>query len=352
MTATPNPTVAAAAAWQAVLARDARFDGRFVYGVRSTGVYCRPTCPSRRPAPRHVVFFDGSDAAERAGFRACKRCRPTAPLAPASAELERVRRLIDARADERLTLTRLATEAGLSAGRFQRAFTAAFGVSPSVYQRLARTERFKAEVRSGRSVTEALYEAGFSSGSRLYAEAARSLGMTPGAYRRGGHGTHIRYTLARSPLGRLLLAATDRGVCALFFGADDAALEASLRREYPRARLEQDPGALRDWLARVLKAIDTSAGADGVPLDLGGTTFQRRVWAELMRIPAGETRSYAQVAEGLDLPKGARAVAQACARNRVAVLVPCHRVVRLDGEPGGYRWGAARKRRLLRRERR
>jgi len=347
---TPPEAVGPDEAWAAVLARDARFDGRLVYAVSTTGVFCRPSCPSRRPHRRHVTLFPGPDEARAAGFRPCRRCAPEADLAPAPAAVLRVQSHIDAHLDDRLTLDRLADVAGLSPAHLQRSFKARYGLSPHEYVRARRAERFKAEVRKGRSVTDALYEAGYSSGSRLYEGAYERLGMTPGAYRRGGRGVHIRYAVAASTLGRLLVAATDKGVCAVQLGDAEPALEASLRGQYPEATLERDDRSLRPTLAAILAHLDGSVRQLDLPIDVAGTAFEGRVWKALREIPYGETRSYAEVAAAVGRPSAARAVARACASNRVALLVPCHRVVRGDGSTGGYRWGEERKRRLLARE--
>lgn len=336
-------------AWTAVLARDRRYDGRFVYAVRSTGIFCRPTCPSRRPGRRQVAFFDGPPAARAAGFRACRRCSPDQPSASARA-IERARAQIDAHPDERLTLAELSGVAGLSPGHLQRAFKAALGVSPRDYVRLRRAERFKTEVRAGRSVTDALYEAGYSSGSRLYSDANARLGMTPGAYKRGGAGETVRFSTAASKLGRLLVASTDRGLCAVQLGESDAALETALRDDYPRAELVRDDTVLKPMLAAILAHLDGDVPRLDLPVDVAATSFEWRVWRTLQAIPYGQTRSYAQVAAALGRPRAARAVARACASNKVALVVPCHRVVRADGSLGGYRWGASRKRRLLEKE--
>lgn len=344
-------TVRPETAWSAVLARDRRYDGRFVYAVRSTGIFCRPTCPARRPQRRQVAFFDGPAAARAAGFRACRRCSPDQGGASAGARsIERVRTHIDAHLDERLTLSELARVAGLSPSHLQRAFKAALGVSPRDYLRLRRAERFKAEVRAGRSVTDALYAAGYSSGSRLYADASARLGMTPGAYKRGGAGESVRFSTAASKLGRLLVASTDRGLCAVQLGDSDAALEAALRDDYPRAELVRDDTVLKPMLAAILAHLDGEIPRLDLPVDVAATSFEWRVWRTLQAIPYGQTRSYAQVAAALGSPRAVRAVARACASNRVALVVPCHRVVRADGSLGGYRWGAARKQRLLEKE--
>ena len=337
------------AAWSAVLARDARYDGRFVYAVRTTGIFCRPSCPSRRPHRKHVTFYDGPALARAAGFRACRRCAPESVTAAARA-IGRVRAHIDAHLDERLTLAELSGVAGLSPSHLQKAFKAALGLSPRDYVRLRRAERFKSEVRSGRSVTDALYEAGYGSGSRLYSDANARLGMTPGAYKRGGAGETVRFSTAASKLGRLLVASTERGLCAVQLGESDTALEAALRKDYPRAELVRDDRVLKPALAAILAHLDGAVPRLDLPVDVAATAFQWRVWRTLQQIPYGETRSYAQVAEALGQPKAVRAVARACASNRVALLVPCHRVVRADGSLGGYRWGAERKRRLLEKE--
>jgi AraC family transcriptional regulator of adaptative response/methylated-DNA-[protein]-cysteine methyltransferase len=338
------------AAWSAVASRDAGLDGRLVYAVSTTGVFCRPSCPSRRPSRRHVTFFSRPEEARDAGFRPCRRCAPEAVTAPAVAAVERARAHIDSHLDDRLTLESLARVAGLSPTHLQRSFKARVGLSPRDYVRARRTERFKAAVRNGRTVTDALYEAGYGSGSRLYEGAHARLGMTPGAYRRGALGVPIRYSIAASPLGRLLVATTDRGVCSVALGEADGELEAALHRQYPGANVERDDRWLRGTLAAVLAHLDGGVRRLDLPLDVAATAFEWRVWKELQRIPYGETRSYAEVARALGRPRAARAVARACASNRVALLVPCHRVVRRDGEAGGYRWGEERKRRLLQRE--
>ena len=350
MTKAPQTSeVGSEAAWAAVQARDARYDGRFVYAVRSTGIFCRPSCPSRRPHRRHVAFFDAAASARAAGFRACLRCTPEAKPRAAQA-IEQVRAHIDAHLDERLTLADLSAVAGLSPSHLQKAWKAALGLSPRDYVRLRRSERFKAQVRAGRSVTDALYEAGYGSGSRLYSDASERLGMTPGAYKRGGAGESVRFSTASSPFGRLLAASTERGLCAVQLGESDAALEAALRKDYPRAEVVRDDRVLKPTLAAILAHLDGGVPRLDLPVDVAATAFQWRVWRTLQQIPYGETRSYAEVAEALGQPRAVRAVARACASNRVALVVPCHRVVRADGEAGGYRWGAARKRRLLARE--
>lgn len=346
----PSPP-SADAAWRAVVARDARWDGRFVYAVASTRIFCRPSCPSRRPRRDRVRFFGAVEDAAAAGYRACRRCRPADAVAPtANAAVLRARAAIEAAPDAPHTLASLARAAGLSPSQLQRAFTRALGVSPRQYRESLRMRTLKSRLRDGASVGRAASDAGFGSSSRLYARADASLGMRPGAYRRGGAGTRIAFTTADAPLGRLLVAATDAGVCAVALGDDDAALEAELRAEFPAATVTRDEGALGEAVAAVVARL---AGHDApqFPLDARGTAFQQRVWQALRAIPAGETRSYAELAAALGHPSAARAVARACATNRIAVAIPCHRVVRGDGGMGGYRWGVERKKRMLEVER-
>ena len=341
--------------WRAVHERDRARDGAFVYAVRSTGIYCRPSCPSRRPRRERVRFFAAAADAERAGFRACKRCRPDG-AAPADALAERAKAWIEAHADEKITLVRLGAALGVGPSHLQRTFTRVVGVSPRRYAEACRLDRVKRHLRDGEDVTTALYRAGYGSPSRLYERADDRLGMTPDAYRRGGAGTRIAFDVVASPLGHLLVAATERGVCAARLGDDAAALAASLAAEYPAARIERDAAATGPWVERLLRHLDGREASVDEPLDgaldAGGTDFQQRVWEELRAIPAGETRTYGEVATAIGRPTAARAVARACAENPVALVVPCHRVVRGDGGLGGYRWGLDRKRALLDRERR
>ncbi len=336
--------------WQAVLDRDRRQDGRFVLAVRTTGIYCRPSCPARRPRRENVAFFDAPAAARSAGFRACLRCHPDEARDPRPAWVGRVCRHIEEGVAEgvRPTLARLSRVAGVGPHHLQRTFKAMVGLSPRQYAEAVRRDRFRKELKDGRPVADAAYEAGYGSSARAYAGA--SLGMTPGAYRRGARGLHLGYSLVDTSLGRLLVAATDKGVSMVALGDDDRPLVASLREEFPEARLERDDDRFRSWVAQVLARIEDPSTRVDLPLDLRATAFQRRVWEELRAIPSGETRSYSEVARALGRPRAARAVARACATNPAAIVIPCHRVVGADGRTGGYRWGRERKRVLLMRE--
>jgi AraC family transcriptional regulator of adaptative response/methylated-DNA-[protein]-cysteine methyltransferase len=338
------------ARWQATEQRNARFDGLFVYAVRSTGIYCRPTCPSRRPRREQVEFFDACDDAEAAGFRPCHRCRPR-DVAREIATTDAVCRYIDAHLDESLTLARLGEVGGFSPYHLQRTFKRVTGLTPRQYIEERRMGRLKARLRDGSDVTSALYDAGYGSSSRLYENGNARLGMTPKTYSQGGAGVAIGYAMADTAVGRLLVATTERGVCAVSLGDSDDELLAALRAEFPAADLQPVEPSARGWVEAVVAFIDGQEIPADLPLDVRATAFQRRVWAFLRTIPRGETRSYGEVAAGIAQPTAARAVAQACAHNPVALIVPCHRVVRGDGEPGGYRWGAARKLALLERER-
>jgi len=345
-----SPRPADTEAWRAVESRDARYDGRFVYAVRSTRVYCRPSCPSRRPRRENVAFYAGADDAERAGFRACRRCDPRGErVEPAARAIERALRYLDDNRDRVVSLAELSAQAGLSPSHFQRLFTRAVGLSPKEYQDSRRVDRFKSRLRSGDTVSRATYEAGFGSSSRVYERSDALLGMTPAAYRRGGAGVTIRYSISDTSVGRVLVATTDRGVCAVELGAGDADVERALRADFPNATIERDDDAHRAWVRGVLDRVrhPRRDHAGDLPLDIGGTAFQQLVWKALREIPAGERRSYREVAAAIGRPGATRAVARACATNRLAVVVPCHRVVREDGSLAGYKWGVARKRRLL-----
>jgi AraC family transcriptional regulator of adaptative response/methylated-DNA-[protein]-cysteine methyltransferase len=336
--------------WKAVLTRSSTSDGAFVYGVSSTGVYCRPTCPSRRPGRSQVRFFDTPRAAEAAGYRPCRRCEPQNPQPAVVRQVQSAREYIDQHPNEPVTLERLSRLAGMSPYHLQRTFKRLIGVSPKAYASARRMERMKSRLKEGDTVSRATYEAGYGSGSRAYEHARSGLGMTPGSYRNGGRGLHIRYALAPTAVGQLLVAATDRGVCAVTLGDDASQLEAALEREYPAATLTRNDDELREYTTQVLDLLTGSEGKV-LPLDVPGTVFQWQVWNALRRIPAGETRSYREIAQQLGKPNGARAVAAACASNRLALVIPCHRAVRGTGDTGGYRWGMERKRRILDQER-
>jgi AraC family transcriptional regulator of adaptative response/methylated-DNA-[protein]-cysteine methyltransferase len=339
------------ARWAAVEARDASRDGAFVYGVTSTGVYCRPSCASRRPTRANARFFDSPRDAKAAGFRACLRCRPDddAARSATAAGVESARAYLDANRDRAVSLAELAKHSGLSASHLQRSFKRVVGVSPKQYQTARRLTRFKSRLRAGDTVSRATYEAGFGSSSRVYEKSNDSLGMTPASFRRGGAGVAMAYTIGESPLGRVLVAATARGVCAVEIGATDAEVERRLRADFPNASIRRDDDAHATWVRAVLDRVrePARAGSNRIPLDLDGTDFQLKVWAALQAIPAGTRRSYGDVARAIGRPTATRAVARACASNKVAIVVPCHRVVRSDGTTSGYRWGENRKRRLL-----
>lgn len=333
--------------WQAVEARDASQDGSFVFAVSSTGVYCRPSCPSRRPRRENVTFFRRPDEAERAGYRACLRCRPRAMAHGPAGMVRAICRYIEQHLDEPLTLERLGAEFHQSPFHLQRKFKAMLGITPRAYADSCRMNQLKSNLRAGHSVTRAMYDAGYSSSSRLYERTASQLGMTPDKYRRGAIAAPIRYTCAASPLGRMLVAATDKGICAIQFADSDEELEQGLRHEFPFANRRRDDSALKGWKENLLRQMRGQSLNSALPLDIQATAFQRRVWSYLQKIPFGETRSYAAVAKGIGRPSATRAVARACATNPVAVAIPCHRVVRQGGEMGGYRWGIKRKETLL-----
>jgi AraC family transcriptional regulator of adaptative response/methylated-DNA-[protein]-cysteine methyltransferase len=348
--------------WQAVLSRDCHADDHFVFAVRSTGIYCRPSCPSRRPRRAQVVFYPAPRAAEHEGFRACRRCRPNMvkPSDPHANAVAKVCRQIEASLTEHsgaaenqtLKLSALAAAAGISAHQLERAFQRLLGITPRQYADAQRMQRLKSQLRKGDDVTTALYDAGFGSSSRLYERAPSQLGMTPATYRRGGQGMQISYTLVASPLGRLLVAATQRGISALYLGDNDAKLEAELAKEYPNAEICRNRNGLQAWVRTLLAHLRGQEPNLEIPTDVQATAFQRRVWEELRRIPYGTTRTYTQIARAIGKPSAIRAVARACATNPVSVLVPCHRVVREDGKLAGYRWGLERKKSLQERERR
>jgi AraC family transcriptional regulator of adaptative response/methylated-DNA-[protein]-cysteine methyltransferase len=335
--------------WQAVLARDARYNGVIYFAVRSTGVYCRPTCPSRRPRRDRVAFFASPEAAEAAGFRPCKRCYPRDAVEPRVALVQEAVRLIEA-AEESVRLDDLAKRLNVSLYYFHRTFKAVTGLTPRQYAASQRAQRFKVIVRKGLDVSGALYEAGYSSSSRLYEDASGRLGMTPASYRFGGKNMSIHYTIVDSPLGRLLVAGTERGICQVSFGEDDARLVDELHKEFSAAQIRRDEAALASWVSAIVNYLQGQRPSLDLPLDVQATAFKMRVWEELRHIPYGQTRTYSQVAQAIGHPKAVRAVANACATNPAALVTPCHRVLRKDGSLGGYRWGLERKQKLLQME--
>lgn len=367
MKRTPQPTAVPKAVqidarrWQAVVGRDGSLDGTFVFGVSSTGVFCRPSCPAKRPRRENVSFFDHALQAEQAGYRACLRCRPKAVDGnPQSALVRSICRYIEQHIEGQLTLSLLAKEFRRSPFHLQRTFKSVLGVSPKAYMDACRLRQVKQDLQAGHSVTTALYAAGYGSSSRLYERTATQLGMTPEKYRRGAVAAVVRYTIFRytvfrdtsvrypgSPLGHMLIAATDKGICAIQFGDSEQQLQQGLMREFPFAVRRRDDAAMSQWRENLTRLIQGHELNPSLPLDIRATAFQRRVWEALQKIPRGETRSYSAIAKKIGMPKATRAVARACATNPVAVAIPCHRVVRQDGELGGYRWGIERKEQLL-----
>jgi len=335
--------------WALVLNRDLKADGGFVYAVRSTGVFCRPSCPSRRPRREQVEFFDSPGEAQQAGYRACRRCMPLARNEQ-MAKVEVACRYIEQNLETTLKLEEIAASASLSPFHFQRLFKRTLGISPRQYQQARRAEKFKLELQKQSRITDAIYEAGYGSSSRAYENGSEQLGMTPTAFRNGGEGVTIRYTITPSELGKLLIATTPRGVCSVRFGNNDRELEKELRNGFNAAEIQRDDHSLRTMAEKVRSLWAGRMPSGSIPLDIQGTAFQQRVWSALRSIPRGETRSYSEIANQIGKPKAVRAVANACASNPVAIVVPCHRVVAKDGDPAGYRWGVERKQALLRAE--
>ena len=336
--------------WRSVLTRDARADGAFVYAVRTTGIYCRPSCPSRRPKRQSVEFFTVPAAAEHAGYRPCKRCEPRQLDRRCAAALMACE-YIAARCNERVTLRMLGHHVGLSPHYLQRLFKKIVGVSPREYQESQRIARFKNGVGNGHTVTRAMLDSGFGSSSRLYEKSARHLGMTPARYRKQGAGLHIGFTVFDSPLGKVLLAATARGICKVSLGVSASRLEAELRAEFGAAAVTRDDGKLRPYARKIAGHLDGGHAGLELPLDVRATVFQRKGWNILRSIPYGSTCSYSDIARRAGTPAAARAVARAVATNPVALLIPCHRAIRKSGDLAGYRWGVARKAALLAHER-
>jgi AraC family transcriptional regulator of adaptative response/methylated-DNA-[protein]-cysteine methyltransferase len=332
--------------WRAVVERDPAADEAFVYGVSSTGVFCRPSCPSRRPRRDRVAFFDSARAARAAGYRPCRRCRPGS-TDPVRERVLRVCRYIEEQEDRVPTLSELGARAGLSPYHLQRTFKRVVGVTPRAYADAHRADRVRRRLRGGEAVLAATYGAGYGSASRLYESAPGQLGMTPGRFRSGGRGERVRYAVVPCPLGRLLVAATERGLCRVALGRTARELADGLRDELPEAERVRDEAGLRSWVEPLVRYLGGAPLSTGLPLDVQATAFQRRVWQALRAIPEGERLSYAEIARRIGRPTAVRAVAGACAANPVALVVPCHRAVRKDGSDGGYRWGRERKRALL-----
>ena len=337
--------------WQAVKRRDPALDGTFLFAVRTTGIYCRPSCASRPAKRENVSFFSTAAQAEKAGYRACKRCRPDQLGAP-DPQMQAVKRACDRieTAEEAPKLAELAASAGLSPYHFHRVFKALTGVTPKAYAAETRARRAADKLRTAETVTEAIYDAGFNSSSRFYENTAARLGMTPGAVRRGGAGAVIRFAVGEASLGAVLVAATDKGVCAITLGDDPEALVRDLQDRFPRAEFKGGDAEFERTIAEVVGLVEAPAQRLDLPLDIRGTAFQQKVWAALQTIPPGKTATYKEIARAIGQPTAVRAVAQACGANPLAIAIPCHRVVRSDGDLSGYRWGVERKRELIARE--
>ncbi|RZI82941.1 MAG: bifunctional DNA-binding transcriptional regulator/O6-methylguanine-DNA methyltransferase Ada [Rubrivivax sp.] len=337
--------------WDAVLAKDPQADGEFVFAVKTTGIYCRPSCPSRPAKRENVDFFDTTLEAAAAGYRACKRCKPDGP-SQVHERNELVARACQAieQSPSGLSLDELASQAGLSPHHFHRIFKTTTGLTPKQYHQAVLSRRVGPALKAAASVTEAIYDAGFNSSGRFYENAGASLGMSPSSFRQGGAGEHIRYAVEPCALGMMLVAATARGVCAIEFADSSQALVDGLQARFPKACFEPADGPFKQWISQILRHLEQPSGLLDLPLDVQGTVFQRRVWQALQDIPCGQTVSYTELARRLGQPTAVRAVASACANNNIAIAIPCHRVVRTNGDLAGYRWGLARKAELLRRE--
>lgn len=345
------PPHAAERYWRATMSRDARADGTFVLAVRSTHIYCRPSCPARRPLRRNVIFFRTGVEAEKQGFRPCRRCRPNEVAGPVALVERASRELAKFGVDEGIRFAALAARLNTTPGTLRRAFQQVTGLRPRDLAAALRLSRFKKMLRDGKGIAEALYETGYGSTSRVYENSNAQLGMTPATYRKGGKNMKIGYAIAKSSLGKILVGATERGISAVYLGDADAKLLEELRDEYPQAEISAGGDAFAQWVKEIVQRVEGNPPRLELPLDLQATAFQRRVWQELQRIPRGSTRTYTQVARALGSPKAVRAVARACATNPVSIVVPCHRVIREDGSLAGYRWGLSRKEQLLAHER-
>lgn len=337
--------------WASVVARDRQADGSFVYSVKTTGVYCRPSCGARLARPENVRFHDSTDDAESAGFRACKRCRPKEPALETrlAAKVAEICRLIES-SEQIPALAALAEKAGMSIYHFHRVFRSVTGVTPREYHSALRAARVRSELHKHATVSRAIYESGFNSGARFYAATDRLLGMTPSAYRAGGEATEIRFAVGQCSLGAILVASSDRGVCAISLGDEPEKLVHQLQDQFPNASIVGADSDYEAVVSRVIGFVDSPSMGLDLPLDVRGTAFQQRVWHALREIPAGATATYQEIAARIGAPAATRAVAGACAANKLAVAIPCHRVIRTDGSLSGYRWGVERKQQLLDRE--
>jgi len=338
--------------WRATVLRDHRADGTFVLAVRTTSIYCRPSCPARRPLRQNVIFFKTKEEARRQGYRPCLRCKPD-EVAGSIALVEKATRLMESNADDDvLRFGAVAKSLGTTTATLRRAFMQVTGLKPRELAEALRLTKFKKLLRAGKKITDALYETGYGSSSRVYERSNAQLGMTPATYRKGGKGMKIGYSIAKSKLGEVLVAATERGVSAVYLGDSEPKLLQELRDEYPRAEIRSADHSFEKWVSEIVQRVEGKPPRVELPLDVQATAFQRRVWQELQRIPSGTTKTYSEVAQAVGNPKAVRAVARACATNPVSIVVPCHRVVRQDGNLAGYRWGISRKERLLEQERR
>ncbi len=337
--------------WIAALNRNGDFDGAFVFAVRSTGVYCRPSCPAKRPNRKQVIFFSDFEEAERSGFRSCRRCHPRDATSSQTELVGSICSFIDASLEKKLTLSALSAYAGISPFHLQRTFKRAVGISPRQYIEARRLEKMKSSLRNGKTVTRALYDAGFNSRSRIYGKVQNKFGVNPGTYRRGGAGMRIEYAITSCPTGRLLFGVTERGICAICLGESDYAVEAAITRDYPSAVITRNDHDLAPWIECFMKYFEGQDFHRDLPIDVQATSFQWRVWKQIQAVLRGSTTTYRNIARAIEMPDSFRAVARACATNPVSLIIPCHRVIGQDGSLRGYRWGKNRKRELLSLER-
>ena len=337
--------------WIASLNRNSDFDGVFVFGVRSTGVYCRPSCPAKRPNRKQVIFFSDFEEAEQSGFRSCRRCHPREATSSQIELIGSICSFIEASLEKKLTLSALSAHAGISSFHLQRTFKRAVGISPRQYIEARRLEKMKSSLRNGKTVTKALYDVGFNSRSRIYGKVQNNFGVNPGTYRRGGKGMRIEYAITSCPTGRLLFGVTEKGICAVCLGESDYVVEAALARDYPSAIITRNDRDLAPWIQCFMKYFEGQEFRRDLPIDIQATSFQWRVWKQIQAVPRGGTTTYGNIARAIGKPDSFRAVARACATNPVSLIIPCHRVIGQDGSLRGYRWGKNRKRELLSLER-